>query len=179
MTRPTAKIPAVAAGLARGIACALLLRSITALAFAGGEDAAPVAPSSTSPVPAPVTSAAASAQPTAPVAAARVVAGVYRGTFGSNTIEMTLTQDQDAEDSVHGWYVVLGSAKPERVQLAGEWEDDTLSLEESHNGVDVSGNWNAIFNDDGFAGQWSDINGEHATDIALHRVKPTITKNKS
>ena len=109
----------------------------------------------------------------------RVVAGVYRGTLGSNSIEMTLTQDKDAEDSVHGWYVVLGSAKPERVQLAGEWEDDTLSLEESHNGIDVSGNVSAIFNADGFAGEWSDINGEHATDIALHRVKPAATKKKS
>ncbi len=111
-------------------------------------------------------------------AAPRVVAGVYRGTFGSNAIEMTLTEDQDAEDSVHGWYVLLDSGHPERVQLAGEWEDDTLTMEESRNGIDVSGSWSAIFSDDGFTGQWSDINGEHATDIVLHRVS-TTTKKKS
>lgn len=141
--------------LARAAAFALLLVGVAA-------GAAP----STDPVPA--------STPAVP----RVVAGVYRGTFGSNTIEMTLTEDKDSEDSVHGWYVLLDSAHPERVQLAGEWEDDTLTMEESRNGIDVSGSWSAIFSDDGFSGQWSDINGEHATDVVLHRV-PTTTKKKS
>ncbi len=158
-----------------GAACALLFCSVAAVA-AGDGDGAVTSASPSAPA-APTAGSSAAAAASAPVA--RVVAGVYRGTLGSDTIEMTLTQDKDAQDSVHGWYVVLGSAKLERVQLAGEWEDDTLSLEESHNGVDVSGNWSAIFTDDGFAGQWSDINGEHATDFVLHRPHPTNTKKKS
>jgi hypothetical protein len=163
--------------LAQATSSSLLLWSVVAGAAPGDGSASPwwLARSlASSSAPGAGSAAAPSSAP-----APRVVAGFYRGTFGSNTIEMTLTQDKDAEDSVHGWYVILGSANPERVQLAGEWEDDTLSMEESRNGIDVSGSWSAIFNDDGFAGQWSDINGEHATDIALHRVNPPTTKNKS
>jgi hypothetical protein len=119
--------------------------------------------------------AAAGSSPTSPAsitqaAPLRVVAGTYRGTFGSAPIELVLTLDEGSDDSLHGWYVLTGSAKAERVLLAGEFEDDALTLEESHNGVDVSGHWDAALSDDGFVGQWSDINGENVTDVQLHRV---------
>ena len=117
----------------------------------------------------------------------RIVAGTYRGTFGSQThANWSLTLDSDADDSVHGWYTLGDSvAHGERVLLAGEFEDEALTLEESHNGVDVSGHWDAVLSGDGFSGQWSDINGENPVDVQLHRIfnqhqlgKTSMTKSR-
>jgi hypothetical protein len=110
----------------------------------------------------------------APATPKLVVAGHYRGMLGTLEIDLTLTEDTDAEDSVHGWYRVLAPKGPSHVLLAGEFEDQALSMEESENGVDVSGTWNAIIDAEGISGQWSDVNGEHPRDFKLKRIADKI-----
>jgi hypothetical protein len=105
-------------------------------------------------------------------AAAIEVAGVYRGTLGTSNIELVLTLDESAEDSVEGWYVPLGAvaSTANRVLVAGEFENDALSMEESHNGVDVSGTWSATLSATGISGTWSDAEGEHEMPVHLMRI---------
>jgi hypothetical protein len=108
------------------------------------------------------------------------VAGVYRGTLGATTIELVLTLDTTAEDSVDGWYVPVGVAPSpaNRVLVAGEFEMDALSMEESHNGVDVSGTWSATVSKGGIDGTWSDAEGEHEMPVMLKRMVGAAIPNK-
>jgi hypothetical protein len=105
-------------------------------------------------------------------ASAGNVAGVYRGSLGALQIELVLTLDTDAKDSVHGWYVPANETATgaNRVLLAGEFENDALSMEESHNDVDVSGTWSATLSDDGMSGTWSDAKGENEKPVTLKRI---------
>jgi hypothetical protein len=108
------------------------------------------------------------------------VAGVYRGTLGTTPIELVLTLDTSAEDSVDGWYVPLGAAPStaNRVLVAGEFEKDALSMEESHNGVDVSGTWSATLSKGGINGTWTDAEGEHEMPVMLKRIVGAAIPNK-
>jgi hypothetical protein len=108
------------------------------------------------------------------------VAGVYRGTLGPNSIELVLKLDETAEDSVDGWYVPLGVAPSpaNRVLVAGEFEKNALSMEESRNGVDVSGTWSATLSDGALTGTWSDAEGESEMPVMLKRIVGAPTPEK-
>ena len=96
--------------------------------------------------------------------------GIYRGTIGQQQVEMQLLLDPNSADSVHGWYAVAGDHKKAHVLLAGELEDEALSMEESINGVDVSGHFNAVITAQSFSGEWSDSNGENLQKIEFTRL---------
>ena len=87
-------------------------------------------------------------------AASKIFASpVYmRGTLGNLRITMYLQPHADYEDSVQGNYSVFG--KTEKIMLAGELQGDELSLEESVNGRDVSGQWSGRLDGVVFRGTW-------------------------
>jgi hypothetical protein len=107
-------------------------------------------------------------------ASAPFVSGIYRGTIGQEQVDMTLKLDADSVDSLHGWYSVTGDPQRAHVLLAGELEDEALSMEESINGVDVSGHFNAVVTAESFTGEWSDINGEKVRQIDFRRVANAV-----
>jgi hypothetical protein len=110
------------------------------------------------------------AQPAAAAHTTLFVSGVYRGHIGEHQVEMTLNLDADSPDSVHGWYLIEGDPSHAKVLLAGELEDEALSMEESKNGVDVSGHFNAVLAAGEFSGEWSDINGEQVQPIEFRHI---------
>lgn len=83
---------------------------------------------------------------------------VLRGDLGGRRIEMTLAPDPDAPESVQGSYFVFGEGGI--IALAGEYEGETLSMEESHDGTDVSGLWTGRADARGLRGTWRDARGE-------------------
>lgn len=81
------------------------------------------------------------------------VSPVYmRGTLGKLRIKMYLQPHADYEESVQGNYSVSGKA--EKIMLAGELQGDELSMEESVNGSDVSGQWSGRLEGAVFRGTW-------------------------
>lgn len=87
-------------------------------------------------------------------AASKIFASpVYmRGTLGKLRIKMYLQPHADYEESVQGNYSVFG--KTEKIMLAGELQGDELSMEESVNGSDVSGQWSGRLEGSVFRGTW-------------------------
>ena len=75
-----------------------------------------------------------------------------RGTLGKLRIKMYLQPHADYEESVQGNYSVSG--KTEKIMLAGELQGDELSMEESVNGSDVSGQWSGRLEGTVFHGTW-------------------------
>lgn len=90
---------------------------------------------------------------------------VLQGELGGRRIEMTLAPDPETVDSVLGSYFVFGESGI--IALAGEYEGDTLSMEESHDGTEVSGTWAARVDARGLRGTWRDAQGEAPTPFAL------------
>jgi hypothetical protein len=98
----------------------------------------------------------------------RIVPGLYRGTLGTEQIELRLSLQESAEDSVEGSYVVFG--KPDTIVVVGEFEAGELVMEESHNGVDVSGAWSGKIRGDHLVGTWTDQDGGDEKPFDVHRV---------
>ncbi len=74
------------------------------------------------------------------------------GTLGNFRIKMYLQPHADYEESVQGNYSVSG--KSEKIMLAGELQGDELSMEESVNGSDVSGQWSGRLEGVVLRGTW-------------------------
>jgi hypothetical protein len=72
--------------------------------------------------------------------------------------------------ALEGSYFVFG--RGQKIQLAGEFEEDALSMEESANGKDVSGLWDGAYDGTALTGNWSTTDG-----VVLHpfvlKVIPT------
>ena len=80
---------------------------------------------------------------------------VYTGTLGSQPIRLRIGPKSDERDSFHGEYT-LGTAPGVRL-LAGEYEDETFLMEESDDGIRVSGNWEGTIDATGSVrGTWTD-----------------------
>ncbi len=89
---------------------------------------------------------------------------VLRGTLGDARIQLSLKPKAD-EDGLEGNYFVFGQSA--QILLAGEVEQNDLMMEESHNGKDVSGQWEGSFKNGLLSGTWSTLDGSVAKPFSL------------
>ena len=67
------------------------------------------------------------------------VATIYRGVLGEMPVQLTLSVKADDPAELIGEYFVFGGGR--NFQLAGEIDNDSVYLEESDDGVRISGSW--------------------------------------
>lgn len=94
---------------------------------------------------------------------------VLRGTLGADQIQLRLQPKTD-EDGLEGSYFIFGQGG--QVLLAGEVEQDDLMMEESHNGKDVSGQWEGSYKNGVLSGTWSTLDGSVSKPFALKAGAP-------
>jgi len=89
---------------------------------------------------------------------------VLRGTLGGERIQLSVKPKVD-EDGVEGSYFVFGQGA--QILLAGEVDQNDLMMEESHNGKDVSGQWEGSFKNGLLSGTWSTLDGSVTKPFSL------------
>lgn len=89
---------------------------------------------------------------------------VLRGTLGDDKIQLSLRPKAD-EDGLEGQYFVFGQGS--QILLAGEVDQNDLMMEESHNGKDVSGQWEGSFKNGVLSGTWSTLDGSVTKPFSL------------
>lgn len=95
---------------------------------------------------------------------------VLRGTLGAEQVQMRLRPKAVAEEGVEGEYFVFG--RTGNILLAGEPDGANLYMEESENGKDVSGLWNAKVEGDTLSGEWTAVDGGAAKRFVLKIMQP-------
>jgi hypothetical protein len=98
---------------------------------------------------------------------------VLRGTLGDGQVQLSIRPKAVADEGLEGSYFVFGRSA--NILLAGEMEDDTLFLEESENGTDISGQWQGKLQGDILSGTWTSADGETTRPFSL-RIMPAETK---
>ncbi|WP_394780475.1 hypothetical protein [Undibacterium sp.] len=139
---------------------AALLPVIVAAQTAPATVATTVAPS----VPVSVVSSAAS-----PFAAPVVL----RGKLGDDAVQMRLQPKVEDADSVEGEYFIFG--KGSKILLAGEVSGTALSMEESEDGIDVSGQWDGKLDGKTLRGTWVSDDGSVSKPFVLE-IQPAGLK---
>lgn len=76
-----------------------------------------------------------------------------RGKLGDQSIQMHLQLKEQIDEGIEGEYFLFG--RTQKVLLAGEVENNTLSLEESENGTDISGQWDGKIEGNVIRGNWT------------------------
>jgi len=89
---------------------------------------------------------------------------LLRGTLGAERVQISLKPKAD-EDGLEGKYFVFGQSA--QILLAGEVDQNDLMMEESHNGKDVSGQWEGSFKNGLLSGTWSKLDGSVAKPFSL------------
>ncbi|MFZ6730395.1 hypothetical protein ACO0LG_00530 [Undibacterium sp. Ji42W] len=105
-----------------------------------------------------------------------------RGVMGNDKIRMHLQPKTEDRDSVEGSYVVAGGKRNQgkKILLAGEVSKNKLSMEESEDGVDVSGQWDGELKDNVIRGVWQSDDGKVSKDFVLELwLAPKTKKIKS
>lgn len=92
-----------------------------------------------------------------------------RGTLGDATVQVTLRPKPEGEQGVEGDYFLFGSSQ--KILLAGEYDAQEFSLEESVNGTDVSGSWYGTVDGDRLTGTWESTDGSVRKPFALRLVR--------
>lgn len=82
---------------------------------------------------------------------------VLRGKLGNDAIQMRLQPKVEDADSVEGEYFVFG--KGSKILLAGEVSGTALTMEESEDGIDVSGQWDGKLDGKTLRGTWVSDDG--------------------
>lgn len=82
---------------------------------------------------------------------------VLRGVLGDTQIQMRLQPKEDIAEGLKGHYFHFGQSN--EILLAGDVEGELLSMEESINGVDVSGEWYGTLNGNVVTGEWQGARG--------------------
>lgn len=76
-----------------------------------------------------------------------------RGKLGDQAIQVHLQLKQQIDDGIEGDYFLFG--RTQKILLAGEVDNNTLSLEESENGTDISGQWDGKIDGKVIRGTWT------------------------
>ncbi|CAH2795641.1 MAG: FIG00453884: hypothetical protein [uncultured Caballeronia sp.] len=98
----------------------------------------------------------------------------YIGTLGDRQIEMKLGAKTDEPSGVHGEYRFVGS--PNVILVAGDRDGDTLEIEESNDGMHITGNWIGKFAADGsVSGERMDPDDSNAQPFDL---RPAVAGQK-
>ena len=127
------------------VACITLMLAICSLPQRSLAGDAPTA----GPLPAPIAHS--------PAAALLARPATLRGKIGAQPIEMHLQMKVPADEGIEGDYLLTGQTH--KILLAGESENDNLSLEESENGSDISGLWDGVIDGRTIRGTWTSADG--------------------
>lgn len=104
-----------------------------------------------------------------------------RGTMGNDKIRMHIQPKPEDRDSVEGSYVVAGGKRNQgkKILLAGEVSKNKLSMEESEDGVDVSGQWDGELKDNIIRGVWQSDDGKVSKEFVLELLPSPKKQTKS
>ncbi len=99
-----------------------------------------------------------------------------RGKLGDARVLMHLQPKTEDSDSVEGSYLLSGSQRNKankaiRILLAGEVSGNKLSMEESEDGVDVSGQWDGELSGKTIRGVWQSDDGKVTKDFVLKLIE--------
>lgn len=100
---------------------------------------------------------------------------VLDGVLGDARIQMQLRPKQEAEEGLEGHYFVFGQSQ--QILLAGEAERDQLLMEESINGVDVSGSWAGTLQGGVVSGEWQAAGGGEIKPFRLEILRAPTQKS--
>jgi hypothetical protein len=106
----------------------------------------------------------------------------FQGKIGDDKIRMHLQPKTEDRDSVEGSYVVAGGKRNQgkKILLAGEVSGNKLSMEESEDGIDVSGQWDGELKDNAIRGIWQSDDGKVSKEFILELLPlPKSKKNKA
>ena len=78
---------------------------------------------------------------------------ILRGKLGDQAIQVHLHLKEQVDEGVEGEYFLFG--RSQKILLAGEVENNTLALEESENGTDISGQWDGKIEGKIIRGTWT------------------------
>ncbi len=123
----------------------------------------------TSAAPASGTASGASSNTATPFAAPVVL----RGKLGNESVQMRLQPKVEDPDSVEGDYFVFG--KGSKILLAGEASGKALAMEESEDGIDVSGQWDGKLDGKTLRGTWVSDDGSISKEFSLD-IQPAGAK---
>lgn len=98
-----------------------------------------------------------------------------RGKLGDDPVQMHLQPKTEEIDSVEGSYEVRGHAG--KILLAGEVTGEALTMEESQDGVDVSGQWDGKLEGKMLRGTWTSDDGSISKPFTLE-LQATSTSAK-
>lgn len=76
-----------------------------------------------------------------------------RGKLGDQAIQVNLRLKPQIDEGVEGDYFLFG--RSQKILLAGEVDNDTVALEESENGTDISGQWEGKITGNVIRGTWT------------------------
>ncbi|MDO8652993.1 MAG: hypothetical protein Q7R66_12460 [Undibacterium sp.] len=103
---------------------------------------------------------------------------LLRGKLGKDAVQMQLQPKVEDIDSVEGSYRVLGDKNNHgnKILLAGEINANKLSMEESEDGVDVSGQWDGELTGTTLRGVWQSDDGKISQNFVLELVNTPVKK---
>ena len=95
------------------------------------------------------------------------------GKLGDDRVVMHLQPKTEDRDSVEGSYLLPGSKRNKggKILLAGEIGGNKLSMEESEDGVDVSGQWDGELSGKTIRGVWQSDDGKLTKDFVLELIE--------
>jgi hypothetical protein len=113
---------------------------------------------------------------------------VFRGTLGDMPIQATVRPKEIVDEGLEGEYFIFG--RSQKILLAGELDGDSIFLEESENGTNISGQWEGKLVGDSIKGTWLSADESISKPFSLKLVvvqaalpkpgraqKPTATAN--
>lgn len=103
---------------------------------------------------------------------------VLRGTLGDLKIQVNLRPKAGLDEGIEGEYFVFGHSQ--KILLAGELEGDSVLLEESENGTDVSGQWDGKRTGNIIEGTWTSADGSVSKPFIVKAIdaKASVAKAK-
>lgn len=105
-----------------------------------------------------------------PVSAAEVFSKlrVFRGTLGETPIQATVRPKEIVDEGLEGEYFIFG--RSQKILLAGELDGNSIFLEESENGTNISGQWEGKLEGDTIQGTWLSADGSISRPFNLKLV---------
>ncbi|MEO6353168.1 MAG: hypothetical protein ABI575_05385 [Oxalobacteraceae bacterium] len=95
---------------------------------------------------------------------------LLHGTLGPRKIQMRLQPHAEFEGSVQGDY--FESGQTQKIALAGEYQGNSLTMEESINGANVCGQWTGSLSGNTYSGTWYGEDESNSVPFALTMSEP-------
>lgn len=99
-----------------------------------------------------------------------------RGKLGDQAIQVHLHLKEQIDEGVEGDYFLFG--RTQKILLAGEVDNNTVALEESENGTDISGQWDGKIDGNVIRGTWTSADFNVTKPFEVTVVAATATAEK-